>query len=242
MQKKRILRKLFTRTPAYGASAASAMPLQAESASPKYYRHISELPLRNYIQAAVYNNLNALIISGTPSLEELYESWVNINLQCADAAGNSEHTYYTSLTKKSALLEITYQQITVLGQLLYMCCEQKVFAKNLYKELNSLTKSNFPFSENDTEINRNNIKRCLNRSKSLLIQVQLIKAQIEQTHKKNNNGKPTEKYFKGLLITISDHAGYRITDDIMVDEFYERLHRYNQYCEQVKNMNNGRRK
>jgi hypothetical protein len=42
-----------------------------------------------------------------------------------------------------------------------------------------------------------------------------------------------------MLITISDHAKYEITDDITVFQFCERIRRYNSLIEKLQKQSNG---
>jgi len=162
-------------------------------------------------------------------------------MQFTDAMGSNDHKVYVQLTKEVAVLEATYWQIEELAKLLKMCCEMKVFPSEVYKELNRLTNSNFPFSSDDHETNAKNIKRCINRSKSMLIRIQLLNGQLEAHHQKQTTGKVTVAWFLQMLITLSDHAKYPVQDSITTFEFCERIKRFNQYHEQLNNQRHGRK-
>jgi hypothetical protein len=53
---------------------------------------------------------------------------------------------------------------------------------------------------------------------------------------------PTRAYFESILITLSDHAGYHIKDDITVYEFGERIRRLNHYIKKLNDNNHHGRK
>lgn len=200
----------------------------------QYYRSIVDLPLRNFIDVAVNENLNALVISGDPSIEDLAIAWHEINNQYADAMGDNEHRLFITLYKEVAILSVTYSQIEILVGILSESCRVNVFPADLYKELNSLTKSNFSFLENDNESNLENINRCKNRSKSIKIQLDIKEGQLKAMEAKEKKGKITKEHFYSILITISDHVKYNVHDDITVFEFCERVKRHNDY--NVKNV------
>lgn len=241
MHKKKIFPLLSSKKDMSIDTTQPTSPSPTDTTLCRYYQHISELPLSRFKDVSVNGNLAALIISGYPTPEQLHDAWAKINIQVSDAVGNQEHKLYVSLTKQVSVLEASYWQIQEVGKLLNMACEIKIFPADIYRELNRLTQSNFPFSADDHETNTKNIKRCLNRAKSIFIRIEMLRQQLEAHHEKQTTGKVTQEWFTQMLITLSDHAKFQIPETIMTYEFYERIRRYNDYYERVKSSSNGRK-
>lgn len=248
MKLRNTLNRLMQRKPSTAKEASTTIATQqkpmAEQSS-SMYQSIIDLPLNCFIEVAVNGNLSALIISGFPTPDQLADAWSNINIQYADAMGNNQHRFQSTLLKEVTLLSTTYKQINTLAELLLMCCAENIYPANLFAELNILTKSNMPFTKDDPELNIKNIKRCLNRAKSIKIQLDIKSGQLEAMHLQENKENPVVKlskeWFISILISLSNHAGYRITETITVFEFVDRLKRYNDYSEQLKKQQHGRK-
>lgn len=201
--------------------------------SGKWYHHITELPLHNFIECTVNGNYHALVISGHPTEHELLLAWSNIQQEYADAMGDHEHRLYITLYKEVTLLKVTLQTIHYLIEIL-----QEVFFEPYTALLNNLLRTDFKFDHTDKHKYHEILRRCFNRSKGIKIDLELKLAQFQAIEKKNRETgkKPTREYFQSVLITISDHAKYQLQDSITVYEFCDRIRRFNKYCEQVEKM------
>jgi hypothetical protein len=197
------------------------------------YQHITELPLRNFIDCSVNDNYHALVISGHPTEQELLFAWSNIQQEYADAMGNHEHRLYITLFKEVTILKITLQTIHCLIEIL-----QEVYYEPYAAELNKLLRTDFKFDHTDQNKYNETLRRCFNRSKGLKIDLELKLIQYKAIEKKNQETgkKPTREYYQSILITLSDYAKYQLQDSITVYEFCDRLRRFNNYCEQVEKM------
>jgi hypothetical protein len=190
----------------------------------------------------VNENIYALIVSGSPLKEELYKAWENICFGFEDAMGNNEHKFYLILFKEVSLLSVTYEQIQFLVNVLTILNEKKCYSEFFYSELNKQLKTSFVFTRNDFAKNAENVKRCFNRSKGIKLQLDLKQDQLNALQLKQGDGKkPTPEYYQSILISLSDHAKYPVTDSITVFEFCERIRRFNQYYEQLKSKQRGSR-
>lgn len=209
------------------------MQTDTDPSSGKWYQHITELPLRNYIDCAVDGNYHALVISGHPTEHELLIAWSNIQQEDADAAGDHEHRMYITLFKEVTLLKVTLQTIHYLIEIL-----QEVYYEPYTVQLNALLRTSFKFDNTDNHKYHETLRRCFNRSKGLKIDLELKLIQFKAIEKKNQDTgrKPTREYFQSILITLSDHAKYPVQDTISVYEFRDRIRRFTKYCEQVEKM------
>lgn len=217
------------------SSQPQQTPSNQESQSAKYYQSITSLPLNKYKDCYINDNLSALIISGQPTILELTTAWVKIVQEYADKAGNDEYKLYLKLFKDIQLINCTIQQVKICAEQLEMVTllPQGVPEKDSYrdiwsKEINSLLQTTFVFDFNNIELYKRNLQRCINRSKGIKLELDMVTARYEVIKQKYENGKkPDEQYFDAILITLSDHAGYHLTDAITVFEFCERLKRLN---------------
>jgi hypothetical protein len=202
----------------------------------KYYNNIVDLPLNKFIDCLVDKNLYAIVISGEPDKEQLRQAWENILMEYNDAMGDGEDKMYWQMFKDVEVLRITMKEIDIDIQILSL-----QYDKKYADDLNNLLDSDFAFDTSDMEKYHNELKRCGNRSKGILIQYELKKGQFEEIKKKNEetNFKVSREYFQSILITLSDHAKYEITDKIPVFQFCERVKRFGQYIKSIES--NGRR-
>jgi hypothetical protein len=209
------------------------MPADMDQPSGKWYQHITDLPLRNFIEVSVAGNYHALVISGNPTEHDLLLAWSNIQQEDADAAGDHEHRLYITLFKEVTLLKITLQTIHYLIEIL-----QEVYYEPYTVELNKLLMTSFKFDHTDQQKYHETLRRCFNRSKGIKIDLELKLSQFKAIEKKNQDTgkKPTKEYYQSILITLSDHAKYPVQDTITVYEFRDRIRRFNKYCEQVEKM------
>lgn len=237
-QKKHKLLRLFTGKDHKLDSATMPQPSQTNIQLSKWYQSINELPLNRFIDVACHNNLYALIIEGNPTPQELIKSWVEIHAAYAEAMGSGEHRLYSSVFSETAILAATYKQISLLIELLTKCCEINIYPEDLFKELNTLLHTSFVFAQDNMKQNIENLNRCKNRSKGLKIRLDLQQQKLDSMQtKKGEQESITKEYFISILLTLSDHAGYHISDSITVFEYCERVKRYNQYCEHLKSAN-----
>lgn len=205
--------------------------MQTVTPSAKWYHHITELPLNRFIDCLVDKNIYALVITGNPTIEELYAAWTEIQSEYADAIENNEYRLYVTLVKEVVILSTTIEQINCLvGALEYMYHEE------LLSRLNKLLNTSIVLDPADQVKYTAALKGCIMRSKSLKIKLDLQEIQLQgiQAKMEQPGKQPDRGYFHSILVTLSDHAKYHISDNITVFEYCDRVKRFTQYCEQVK--------
>lgn len=208
------------------------LPLQTDISLSKYYRNISDLPLSRFIDVLVDQNIYALIITGKPSDIELLEAWSDIQIQYADAIKDNETRMLATLGKELNRLKITHQQILDAIKVL-----KNYYTPQFANMLNKLLSTSFKFDVRLKEDYDNDLKRAANRSKGIMIAIQLKQKAYDAMRTKfgTSDQKVTREYFQGILITLSDFVQYRVGDNIAVFEFCDRIRRLNQHNETIKN-------
>jgi hypothetical protein len=199
----------------------------------KYYSSIAELPLRNFINVLVDDNIYALLIDGEADLITLQEAWSEILQEYQQSIGDSEHQMYTLLYKELKLLEIDYTIVTELVPVL-----QLVYRQKFADELNKILETSFEFDWDNQEKYQQELQRCLNRNKAIKIQLELKRKEFEEIEKKNKyeHKKPSREYFLSVLINLSNYAKYQITDQITTFEFCQRVKQLNQYLTSLEKL------
>ena len=205
---------------------------QSNISQSMWHKSLHDLPLNKFIDCLVDGNLQALTITGFPTQEELESAWQKIISEYTDLLGSLEHRLYVQLYKDIAITKITLDQLTIAINILQITYDE-FFAE----EVNKILRTQCKFNWADQTSYQAECKKCLNRSKSLRIKLDLKLLQFEAIASKNKNKegeKPTRQYFTSVLITLSDHAKYRIEENIKMSEYCERIKRFSEYCEQQK--------
>lgn len=196
----------------------------------KYYKSITDTPLCNYIDCLIEKNLAYLVISGEPDRSVLEEVWESMLQEYADAMGDEAYDLYLTCLKELTILELrlnmVHSGVTILKML---------YDKTYADKINEILRTSFKFDWTDQGTYQAELTRCLNRSKSIEIQIQLKQSQLKAQQEKftGEAKKPTREYFQSLLITLSDHSKYEIKDTITVYQFLDRIRRFNAYCKQA---------
>jgi hypothetical protein len=202
-------------------------PLQTGGTSYAFYQHIVDLPLNKFIEASTSGNLSALIISGTPPEEDLYNAWGTIMEEYSLAIGDHETRLRFNLYTEINKLQLKINQIALIVSIL-----KNYYVPIFVTELNNLLVTTMVFDINKPDEYDKKLQLALNRSKGYKIQLDLKIDHYEALSKSEGSGAVTKEYFQSVLITISNHAKYLIPDTITVFEFCERIKRFNREAEQ----------
>lgn len=181
-----------------------------------------------------FTKLKGLIISGEPTDEELASTWNDILQQYGDAIGSIGNDRKKSLIKLIAKDQIRIEQIHQCISIL-----SSYYVPYFARRLNELLHVKFSFDVTRPAEYDKELQRCINRSKGLSLDIQLNQMTLEgliQAAPKEPDVKITRQYFDNILLSLSDHAGYEISEEKMtVYKFCERIRRFNKYWEAKKN-------
>lgn len=208
---------------------------EIKSQSGKYYQSIGKLPLYKFVLCQQENNLQYLVISGSPSEKELAYAWSDLSSQYMDAMGDAEYKHYVTTYKDLTKIELTIETVEAAIECL------KCFPNtDLIEFLNKTLNTKFKFDYTKKEEYDKNLKRCYQRSRTLIVQRDLLRIKFQAISKKFEGDKQADPdYYPKCLISLSDHAGYRVTDRITVFEFCERMRRMIAHYEKQNLRPNG---
>lgn len=202
----------------------------SDQLSGRLYQRITELLLCNFIDCDVNGNLAGLIKEGLPTAEEIESAWLNVRSQFADAIGNNEYVLFRNTYKNIAVLEISLRAIASMVDILRV-----IYHPEIAKRLNNELGTKIIFDPTDPLKYQKTLDGCVTRSKSIKIKIDLLEIQQQGLNERHQEGgRTTLEYYQSILITLSDHAKYPITDKITVFEFCDRIKRFNKFCEQQK--------
>ncbi len=196
-----------------------------------WYQSIHDLPLRIFINCLVEDNLSLLIITGTPTPDQLEDAWEKISDEYTTALGDNEFKLCLILQKEVAQLTTSFKLVHYAVGILQM-----VYYKELAEELNKLLGTAYHFDVKNPKAYKRELQLCLSKAKQYKMKLDIKSKNLEviESKQKGKSQKPTKAYFQSILISLSDHAKYAIPDTITVYEYCERIRRLNQYVEQTK--------
>lgn len=172
----------------------------------------------------------AVVKSGNPPEHEIAKAENELRIQYADAIGDAEYRMYVNAIKEVASLEMTLSQIHNLVRAL-----ADTYVPQFVKALNKLLHSNLVFDVTKPQEYDESLQRAIRRSAGLKIRRDLKQAALVKMEEKyNGTGKVSREYYLGVLISLSNDAGFRMNEnDITVWEFCERIKRLNRKNEML---------
>lgn len=226
----------FSKRETNTSSKMLSQPSAAVSQSYSLYRSITELPLSRWIDMTVDGYLKAIVKEGAPPVDILHQTENELRIQYADAIGDGEYKLYVTAVKEVAVLELTLAQIHHLVGAL-----REVYVPQLANALNKLLLSSLVFDVANPAEYDNTLLRALRRSGGTKIRLELKKLHLAELEKKytGTTKNATREYYMGVLISLSDSAGFQLSDNITVWEFCERIKRHNKKSESINNKKHG---
>lgn len=195
----------------------------------KLYTVCYDLPIVRFIRCLCEGDYSALVIEGEADPGTLVEAWQNIHQEYITLMGNSQDNYLFTLMLEVNRLYFRHLSITEAVKLL---------GAHRFDELVMMLKKegfNYPFNPNDTEGYRKDLNKVVNRAKSLLVELEQKKKQLELLQQSQSTGKLDREYFDKILITLSQHMGFKLEKDkTTVTEYIYTLKDYISHCERLK--------
>lgn len=171
--------------------------------SPVVYQSCSELPLYNFIQLAVNNQLKYMLINTNDGFSEelLLRAWEKILEEYTASSGNATTKYGLKMSIEMASLET---RIDLVGQILAFI-ELNGADEQLF---NVLRESGFRYSFSESTLKKD-IDRVLTNVKRLIIRHEELKAEMQKALSVNPV-EVTEKIWFSQISYVSKFMGFSI--------------------------------
>ncbi|MDR0680858.1 MAG: hypothetical protein LBG15_03245 [Dysgonamonadaceae bacterium] len=201
----------------------------------KLYDSAYNCPLSVYIDVVCDDNLEKLIISGNPSREMLEAAKGKLTQEFSELSGDTETEIFFEEARN-----YFQKRNTVLGIEL----SSRLIAAGKYKEaVDYLSRNGIdsPVPDNDQQAGQL-IKRLNIKIKNLSVKLLEAKKRYESLQGKGE--KPTRRYYNRLLVILSTCEAIKIQLDrnkLLLSEFAEYIHLFNEYQQQLKSMRNERK-
>ena len=205
------------------------------------YRTCDELPLERFIQCSVHGKYDLLIKHGSYSQADLVEAWSAIQMEYIDRVEEQETLYTIRLAKEISLL---HHQISVTETTIYLL--GIMYRPELVQCLKDLG-YDYDFDPSDPSKYKNALGAVQNRLAPLKLRFQVKSIEFEELNKNKSSGeKPTEKFFKTMLVRLAKFQGVALirakdlTTGEYCDLFLEYVNDINQQKKALESHGNKR--
>lgn len=184
---------------------------QAASRPLSLYRGCNTLPMEVFVQCLCDENLEALVIEGRATKEQLHHAWIMILAEYYELKGDVDGQQW--------LLSRDVMRLQNHLMLLDYCVE---FLKTRWSDsiAGSINKLGYTFRPASKEDYSDELNRVVQKSKTKYIHLQQMIKELEVQVKKVEGKKPTRDYFDTMLINIEEmqKVSYSL-DTLVVQKF-----------------------
>lgn len=201
------------------------------------YSDCSKLPLDRFIDCLVDNDLSQLIISGTPTPEQLQETWDKIYLEYCQLSQNG--TYNETLELYREIYDLRAKISIVNNTIQYL---QISYDRELVLILNKLALGCTVTEEDKGEVLIDKLNGVIARMKKWFPKLKQREKELEEL-RKENTGKVDRSYFDNWLDAISIDFGFMIESSrITVSRFCRAIAKLNKQdnAAQIKSIKQSR--
>lgn len=164
------------------------------------YRSCSELPLYNFIKILVDNNFSYLVKKQGLIKANVDEAWADIFSEYISLSNSAQQNYLLTILKDITFLnnKIILVQ-SIVNQLLIQHNEE------LVKQLRSFG-FRYKYDPSNEEAYFNDLRLTITQSKSMLVKIDLRKAELAKLNK--SESKVTESEYDSLLFELGKFQGF----------------------------------
>lgn len=234
MQKKSAKRWLFVKKAENINSTKLLSPELKITTSSNLYRNITELPLFLFKKCFLNKKYESLIISGKASEAELLQAWGAIEEQYTEKIAGKLGRRLLDVQAEILVLDGKIRMVKTISHIMSIVIDYKsVEIVQMGAILNKICKTNFKFDDEDRI---EEIQRCINRSASLLIKLNIKKDELDSMLGKMEGVgvEIDENYFADALIKFTNHWKVYFDDKISTYEFVQRALDYNKEQKKLK--------
>ena len=195
------------------------------SSSATLYLICEKLPLDIYIDCWIDRELERLIISGSPTKEELKKAWDSIFLQSLKLSQSGNYNEAFEIMKeidvcnaKLAIVENTVMHLSI-------GADQGIDNDmELVAVLNSMALRCNVKPEDRGQILIHKLNAVIGRAKKWVDKVRTLNQNLEEIKATKDEKKVDRTYFDNWLDCISEHKGYHVkATEITVSRFYNAI-------------------
>lgn len=168
------------------------------------YHTCSQCPLEIFIRVLVDNNLNALVISGAPRIEDIAEAWACIYAEYIDLNQDNEAIYLMGLQKDIILLKQTILEVENAIYFLSIMYDKRLVQILIDNDFDCVLD---PSNQNKYQ---QTLKIIENRLCSVRLQMDIKQTEYEEYLKGRASETITADYFNKMLVRISKYMGYHV--------------------------------
>ncbi len=197
------------------------------------YNDCAKLPLDRFIDCLLDNELSQLIISGTPTQEQLQEAWDKIYVQYCQLSQDGSYNEVFEIMKEINDLR---SKITIVKNVIDHL--QLSFDKELVDILNVFALRCNIVESDKGEMLVNKLNMVVARMKKWFPRLSMREKELDELRNKNI-GKIDRSYFDDILEAMSENKGYQVeASKITVSRFCRSLVKMNDHAqkENLKNM------
>jgi hypothetical protein len=206
-------------------------------ASHLLYLDCATLPLKKFIACLCEDNLQALVISGKPTLPELQEAWWNIYAEFIDLCAEADNIYANRLQSDVNMFKARLLKIKLMVG--FLRCEYDL----QYVDELRTRGFRYKFEWDNQKQYHKDLDSTLAGTKHWQLQLQLREAELEAYLDAAKGEKPSPLYFTQILIRLSDHAGFQLNPEVLTTaEFALRKKAYTDYADKVNKQKNAQRR
>lgn len=214
-------------------------------------RNCNQLRLSALIECLCYDNLQALVISGKPSLRQLQDKWIELYSEFIDLSDDGDTKMMNKImlyicTLKARLVKVA----TCINAMMALAgdwnrTQQNLKASAAYESYAArLRRLNFKYHFDPTKKDYyRNFVSIQTRCTEWEIQLEVKQSEYDAYVQKNQGQKVDETYFTESMVRLSEHYKYAIDPTAISATYYCKMKTdYANYVKQVNaiNQKNGK--
>jgi hypothetical protein len=171
------------------------------------------------------DDLSVLIISGSPTKDDLHDAWNRIYLEYCSLM--QDKTYNELFEKSKEIISLQAKISLVNGIVRHLCL---AYTEELVKMLDGLGLRSKILPEDDGDVLEKKLASVISRAKKWVTQLDIQQGELQKLRQKNENGKGGREYFDDTLSILSKFMGYHVKEsEITVSRFCRDVNRMNEF-------------
>lgn len=198
-------------------------PKAPASSRCELYRTCSQLLMDKFIVCFVDNDLTPLIISGTPTEQELADAWRNIKEEYTELVRSEEQQHSNDLNAEIIVIQNRIFRIN-------MCVEalKYVYTSDLVEELRE---QHMPFEYNPDFPDQyyTDLQKTIERTNGLHLKLKLKQDELQEWYEQNTKNKTevSREQFDTVLAALTEANGFLVDESkITVTQYARMINRY----------------